>query len=402
MRLCCLFLVLCCLNLACDRHSGSGQKQSSSGGATADSTAQAGQASKDWVVTVDRVALSPDAKWALFGYQPQPWDANKFKTWAKLWDVEREKPVCTLEGLTYTPHYLGFLEKGKTAVVGDRSGVVCFYEVPSGKLLRTLRVYGHGLGAVALSADGQFALMMGVNDEQSKTSTTTVWNLAAGKLVRHFENSDGCVALSPDHRLAVAGTNPPSGNGQMAIFDVSTGRVLKEMPAHDGWGGRTDFSSDCKRMLTVKRLKHKDGLTCQVVLLEIDTFKVLWSTELGKVGAVEFSLVNARFFPGETQVLANREPGTLHILDAATGKIQRSITIDFGTLDDGKFGQMPTGPTAYDILADGSLYLAVLGQNNGPPGSSTFRAGSNLTVRMWQLDKEATLVKQWRDLTTGN
>jgi WD40 repeat protein len=400
MRTCCLFLLLCGLALACRGHPDTGQKQPSSGGGKGDSTRQ-GQAPKDWAVGVDRVALSPDAKWALFAYMPQPWDFHKFKTWVKLWDVEHEKPICSLEEVTFQPCYLGFIDNGATAIVADHSGVICTYQVPSGKLVRTLRAYKHGLGAIVLSADGQFALMAG--SDEPKTSQTDVWNLGAGKLVRNLENAGGCVALSPDHRIAVAYTNPPSGAGQMAVFDVQTGKAVKELPAHEGWGGRTYFSSDSKRILTVKRVKHKDGLACQLVLLEIETLKVVWTSELGNVAAGEFSLVDGRFLPGDKQVLANREPGTLHILDAATGKTQRSITIDFGTLANDKFGQdYPTRPSAYDILADGSYYLAVLGFNRGPPNSPTFRVGSNLTVRMWQLGKEATLVKQWRDLTTGN
>src|SRR5262245_54655792 len=94
-----------------------------------------------WHVSIVRAAVAPGGKHALLGYKVSLESGQTFSEWVKLWDVQRGESIGHFSGLTGAPVFLAFLPDAKTAVVGDFSGVLRFYEIPSCHLRRELRVY---------------------------------------------------------------------------------------------------------------------------------------------------------------------------------------------------------------------------------------------------------------------
>jgi WD40 repeat protein len=179
---------------------------------------------------VEKIALSSDGKWALFGYGG---DLGKYKFphWVKLWDVEQGKDLCTLDGFTWTPMFLAILPDGKTAVGGDISGYLRFYEIPSGKLLRSLRVHAGEFGGAVLSPDGKVALTLGCEqavDGRLQDFTMKLWDLTQDKLFRTTNDNCFPFAISPDHRLAVLRFGFTEASKHLAVLDLNTGKVIKQ------------------------------------------------------------------------------------------------------------------------------------------------------------------------------
>jgi WD40 repeat protein len=331
------------------------------------------------------MALSPNGKWALFGYRLHLGNGEPFNAWAKLWDVEEGKEICTLEGVDYTPHFLAFLPDSKTAVVASHDAVLRFYQVPSGKLLRTLRVHGGYLATAVLSPDGTHALTAGFEknlDGRLFDGTVKVWDLTQTLLLHTWEtNASPPHGISPDNRLAVAGSQP------VTVYDLKTGKTVRQLPVADGWVGKAHFAADGKRLLTTKYLTSRgNGEPFQVVLCEPETGKVLWESEGG--------LQEARFASGEQFVLAWGSKETWHILDAATGKTLRSFKLDLGTVRT-ETGHDTAFFTAKQLSPDGKTLVGVVGTNRPrwPVGS--------MVVQVWHLGRVPTLVRTWPDPTRG-
>jgi WD40 repeat protein len=334
-------------------------------------------------VWVETVALSPDGKLALFGYKTGVDPRETFNEWVKVWDVERGAPLCTLQGFTRSPSFLAFLPDSKTAVAADWGGLLRFYAIPSGRLLRSMHLSSESVGTIVLSDDGKLAL----------ARDGKIWDLVGDKEVQRFPDWQRAnhepYAISPDHHIAVALDQRGDLSGKLVVYDIATGKILKELPISEGWGGPVTFAADSKRALVCKH-NLKVWQKGYLVLCELETGKEIWASEEGLLGGGG----GGRFLPGERHVLVKGAEAKWSTLDAATGKVVNSFTTEFGTLIDGT--QVLGNIANWQLSKDSREYLAVAGSN---PGISEGQAG-NLTVKVWHLGKNAELVKTWADTTT--
>jgi WD40 repeat protein len=353
----------------------------------------AGDKLPPWRIYAICAAVTPDGKLALVRYSGDgPLPRGKFDQWVKLWDVQSGKAIGTLAGYTAPVVFLTLLSDGTTVVGGDRDGVLHFHEIPSCKLLRSLRVCPGCLFGGVLSPDGRLALTLGYSEkaeqinalkEDGKTKAQ-VWDLSHDKLVQTLDVGPRPMhvfAISPDHRLALVGCKHDGKTEQMTSFAIETGKAVKQLPfsGYFGHGGSEQFASDSKRLLV-------GG-----ILFDIGTGKVVWGSPMPA-----FSW--GHFLQDERLVLGMDRENNFHLLDAATGKELRSIDMDLGILPD-RFapgGKIRATSIGGAFTADGLVFVGAVGQNVRPDSQLQ---DSNLTIQVWRLGRRPGLLKSWRDST---
>jgi WD40 repeat protein len=106
--------------------------------------------------------------------------------------------------------------------------------------------------SMVFSPDGSRLAILGTASPYVESLTTTVHDLATGKLICRLEGNTSPVthlAFSPDgKRIATATALPPNKAGEVKLWDASTGRELLSLPALGGVGLRLWFSPDGQRL----------------------------------------------------------------------------------------------------------------------------------------------------------
>src|SRR5262249_3438225 len=100
-------------------------------------------------------------------------------------------------------------------------------DVQTGKVICRFGKYPSGVDAMALSADGRYAVATSHDRvTPGEDNRIQVWDTTTGKLVRHLSGHEEHVmslAFLPDSRRVVSG----SCDGTLRVWDVLTGRLLR-------------------------------------------------------------------------------------------------------------------------------------------------------------------------------
>lgn len=198
---------------------------------------------------------------------------------------------------------------GGYAVTGDNSGMLQFWDVGAGSLLKTIKADERdGIIAVAFSPDNQYAATL------ARFGLIKIWNLRDGQKISEFKTDyvsahydeleaddyvnygDGVLAFSPDSRQLACGP---------LLLDVATGRKALDFQTPNGPGYWVTFSPDGAYLLSKN---------------------MLWDAATGRrVRTLEnirdgvFSVFSA---DGKTIYAADNE-GVFSVVDPETGKLIR-------------------------------------------------------------------------------
>ena len=99
------------------------------------------------------------------------------------------------------------------------------FTCPGGPLIRSLVGHANTVNAVALTADGRWAV------SASDDWTLKIWDIESGKLIKTMEGHDGAVsavALTPDGRTAVSA----SDDCTLKVWDPESGREMRTLKGH--------------------------------------------------------------------------------------------------------------------------------------------------------------------------
>jgi WD40 repeat protein len=277
---------------------------------------------------VRAVALSPDGRTVLSGSHDQT---------IRLWEVASGKQVRQFQGPAGQVRSVAFSPDGKRALSGDQGGGLRLWDVATGRAVQaagfpvpvcsvaftpdgaravfglddhTVRVWDvakwkelHQLGGhtsyvvcVAISPDGKRALSAGEHD-----NTVRLWDLEAGKEIRKLEGHKEavhCVAFSPDGKRAVSGggilqngQNVPGKDFAVRLWDLETGKLIRQFEGHGAGIWAVAFSPDGRRILSGSGHWVLDSPDKTVRLWDVETGKELarFSDHTGTVWGVVFT-----------------------------------------------------------------------------------------------------------------
>jgi WD40 repeat protein len=161
--------------------------------------------------SIHGLAFTPDGRTLVSGSQ----DGR-----VRVWDVPTGRVRRTLDGRWGTGHSLALSPSGKTVAAGLAPGIVRLWDVETGKeLLTNLQGHEAALHRVAFTPDGKFLISGG--DGQSR-----VWDAATWAQVRVLPGSARDLSLTPDgRRLATVAYTEA-----VRIRDVVTGRDVLTFP----------------------------------------------------------------------------------------------------------------------------------------------------------------------------
>jgi WD40 repeat protein len=192
---------------------------------------------------VQCVCFSPDGKRlaSAAGGQGQDAQGKPLPGELKVWDVERQQEVLSLQGHTEGIARVCFSPDGKRLASASWDKTVRIWDAERGTEVLTLKGHTSGVEGVCFGPDGK-RLASGGDDK-----TVKVWDVDRGQevltLKGHTGNVDS-VCFSPDgKRLAIA-----SDDKTVKVWDVDRGQDVLTLKGHTGIVESVCFSPDGKRL----------------------------------------------------------------------------------------------------------------------------------------------------------
>ncbi|MFE4580973.1 serine/threonine-protein kinase [Streptomyces chartreusis] len=288
----------------------------------------------------------------------------------------------SLNGHTDRVHTVSASADGRLVLSGSWDDTVRLWEAPTGRCLRVFEGR-NGLGASCLSGDGRLALI------RTDDGVVQLRETESGRVLHRLETPPdvvGPVGMGAGDRLALIG-GPRGDNSTTTVWDLGTGRVLRTLEGRMS-GGPGRLSLDGRLALTLGRRN-----TVRVWDLESGReLRALESPSL--VGAVAVS-ADSRF------VLVGSADHALRLWELSSGRCVRSFDGHAGEVysaclsADGRFalsGSWDSTVRLWDVATGRCLHT--LKGHTGEVASSILSAdgrfavsgGDDRVVRLWEID----------------
>lgn len=182
------------------------------------------------------LAFSPDGKRLVSG---GPGNNYLEEHTARVWDVASGRELHQLTGHVSLVLCVAFSPDGKTIATGGLDSCILLWDAQTGKpagfrsgsqgVVQSLAIAPDGKTVVTLPAEG-----------------IHVWEMVSGKEVRQMPGGLWSIALSPDGKLLAS----PEWHGVIRLWDVSTGREIRQLRGHRGEATSLAFSPDGKSLVS--------------------------------------------------------------------------------------------------------------------------------------------------------
>jgi WD40 repeat protein/tRNA A-37 threonylcarbamoyl transferase component Bud32 len=347
------------------------------------------------------VAFSRDGKTAASGSS----DDNTIR----LWDLKTGKEVRRIDNATGV-NEMAFSPDGRRLLSSHMDGTLRWWDTDTGKELRRFAVRTNTLQAVALSADGRWAITGGGFDATGggwKNGTDfalRLWDVVDGKELYCFkghENPIIVLALSRDGRYALTGSVDGTMR-QWRLPDPPPPERVGEVRELTWPGGKqsvfyTAFSPDGRYLLAGG--DHFSSTTA------------VWETATGKLVTTIPTSAGAVFLPDNRHILGSGQDGQLVLWDPVADKEVRrfnphrsskwpSVSADgtravsYGPADGDPMvlWDVTTGKPISELQAG---HKGVFFARISPDGKRIATVGvDHRTVRLWDVP-EKKAIKTW-------
>jgi WD40 repeat protein len=172
----------------------------------------------------------------------------------KLWEVSTGREIRTLVSYSRNPLcYVAFSPDNRILASTEES-VITLWSVESGRRISELKSHTGVVTSLSFSSDGN-SLASGSTDK-----TTKLWDVVSGSRLRDIANESGevqSVALNRANTILAVGRGGTRIGGEtignegagVTLYDVSTGKKLRSLPASDSVIALA-FNSDGQTVLT--------------------------------------------------------------------------------------------------------------------------------------------------------
>lgn len=197
---------------------------------------------------VGQVVLSEDGAMALSG----GWDHK-----AILWNVDSGTVEKELIGHSSAVHAVAFLPDGKRALTGEDSGQLqgelILWDLGSGEILNRfggdLQEVIEGVRSIAISPDGQTALVGYGKISEFDTQPAALWDIDRGEVIHFLDGPDSSinsVDISPDGRLGFGAAD----DGNVYVWDLASGEMVQTLHGNESAITNVTISPDGLTALT--------------------------------------------------------------------------------------------------------------------------------------------------------
>jgi WD40 repeat protein/tRNA A-37 threonylcarbamoyl transferase component Bud32 len=177
--------------------------------------------------------------------------ACSYEMAVRIWNLEKEREVCTLHGHSVVNGAV-FSPDGGTVATASMDGTARLWNPTSGMEIRTLRGGIGALPGLAFSPDGRRLATASFDGR-----VVTIWDPEIGQdslTLRGHTGWADCVAISPDGQRLASGSAkfayPGNQDRTARIWDRSTGQLLLTLRGHAAGVRDVAFSPDGKLLAT--------------------------------------------------------------------------------------------------------------------------------------------------------
>jgi serine/threonine-protein kinase len=170
---------------------------------------------------IDALAISPDGALALMGTGDEQPGGRRLDGPIKLWDIETQRLVRTIEHHHQSVHWLVFTLDGKRAVSASHDGTLAVWDARRdgrGTPLCTMSTHDFPK-VVACLPDGKRVLSL------SNDHVLQLWDLETGRQLSGRAGEVDAIAVSADGKRAVYGTR----EGKVSVLDAVASTGLASM-----------------------------------------------------------------------------------------------------------------------------------------------------------------------------
>ncbi|MBW4634614.1 MAG: WD40 repeat domain-containing protein [Iphinoe sp. HA4291-MV1] len=157
----------------------------------------------------------------------------------KVWDVNTQRELRTLQGHRYAVHAIAISPDGQRLASSSSDQTIKLWNLKRGQLIRTLRLSTGGGWDTKLvfSQDGQRLVSL-------TGGGVSLWDVRTGQLIQTLPKS-GVKALSPDGQILATG----NADYSVKLWNIRTGIRMLTLKGHQGEVRSLAFSPD-GRILT--------------------------------------------------------------------------------------------------------------------------------------------------------
>jgi WD40 repeat protein/alpha-L-arabinofuranosidase len=271
------------------------------------------------------VAFSPDGRFLASASIDQS---------VKVWSVADGKEQFTLNDHKGQVLGVAFSPDGRYLASGSLDKTLCLWDLQTRQPVRRFVGHTDSVTKIAFSQDGRWLLSGCCGLHKSgdwwgpgNDKTIRLWDVKSGKQLKEFKGHTGhiwCVAFSPDGKLVASA----SEDGTVRVWDVQSGLETRTLPGHARCVNSVVFSPDGTRLLSA-------SWDATIRLWDVNTGRELYSLQAHKDGVI------CAVFSGDGKRIAtaSRDNGL---------KIWDSPTIDQGLILKGYADQYYTAAFSPD------------------------------------------------------